>query len=211
MNLRDELPPLPDRMRSLPVDHRGYPVPYFVAWIDGKPDHPVVDPEKRDSAIRFRRCWLCGEVLGRFGTFVIGPMCAVNRVSSEPPSHRECAQFAARACPFLTRPDARRREAGMPENGVQPAGHMLRRNPGVSLVWTTRSWEIFRDEAGVLWDIGEPAELEWLAEGRAASRGEVLHSIETGMPSLKDLARGADELAKLEAMKESALTLVPRA
>lgn len=30
-------------------------------------------------------------------TFVVGPMCELNRISGEPPSHRECAEFSA-AC-----------------------------------------------------------------------------------------------------------------
>jgi hypothetical protein len=36
--LRPELTELPLRMRGLPLDERGYPVPWFVAWIDGKPE-----------------------------------------------------------------------------------------------------------------------------------------------------------------------------
>lgn len=44
--LRPGLPPQPPKMQHLPVDERGFPAPYFVAWIDGKPDHRVVDPEK---------------------------------------------------------------------------------------------------------------------------------------------------------------------
>jgi len=35
--LRESLPSLPLAMRGLPRDHRGYPVPWFVAWVDGKP------------------------------------------------------------------------------------------------------------------------------------------------------------------------------
>jgi len=29
--LRPNLPPLPDRMKALPIDRRGFPVPWFVA------------------------------------------------------------------------------------------------------------------------------------------------------------------------------------
>lgn len=30
------LPPIPDAIAKLPRDERGYPVPWFVPWIDGR-------------------------------------------------------------------------------------------------------------------------------------------------------------------------------
>lgn len=42
-SLRADLPPLPPRMQRLPVDERGYPVSFFVAWPDGKPDLPSAE------------------------------------------------------------------------------------------------------------------------------------------------------------------------
>src|SRR5215467_7036859 len=95
---------MPLRFHKLPISENGFPVPKFVSFIDGKPDFRVVDGRYVLEAIKRRLCWLCGETLGRYMSFVIGPMCAVNRVSSEPPSHFECAQFAVQACPFLTQP-----------------------------------------------------------------------------------------------------------
>jgi hypothetical protein len=112
--LRKGLPPLPPRMRALPISDKGYPVPAFVEWIDGKPDFRVMRADFRLKCVRNNLCWQCGERLSNRLAFVIGPMCAVNRVSSEPPSHRDCALFAASACPFLTLPHAQRREANLP-------------------------------------------------------------------------------------------------
>jgi len=100
--IREDLPPLPSRMQTLKLDHRGYPVPWFVAWIDGKPDFRVMDGKKMNQAVRFKKCWVCGSPLGRRFTFCIGPMCAINRTIGEPPSHHECVDFSARACPFLS-------------------------------------------------------------------------------------------------------------
>jgi hypothetical protein len=34
---------MPARFARLPADERGYPVPKFVEWIDGKPDFRCVD------------------------------------------------------------------------------------------------------------------------------------------------------------------------
>jgi hypothetical protein len=104
------LPPLPARMRYLPISPKGFPVPWFV-FIDeqtGIPDFRVIGPGKMRQAVTGDRCWLCGGILGKHRIFCIGPMCAINRITSEPPSHRECAEFAAEACPFLSQPRARR-------------------------------------------------------------------------------------------------------
>lgn len=186
--LRSDLPELPTRIKALPVDHRGYPVPWFVAWIDGKPDFRVADARKRVIAVNEHRCWICGERLGTYLAFVIGPMCAVNRISSEPPSHRDCAEFSARACPFLARPHAKRREAGLPETKVDPAGIMLERNPGVALIWITKGYRIIRTADGILFEVGPPREWLAFAEGRRATPEELQHSIVTGLPLLREIA-----------------------
>jgi hypothetical protein len=196
---RKDLPEIPLRMRQLPIEARGYPVPWFVDWINGKPDFRVMDRRKWGLAVRFGNCWLCGEPCGVLRTFVIGPMCAVNRTTSEPGCHLECAEFAATACPFMILPSAKRREANLPEHD-QPGGLMLERNPGATCLWTTREFNVFRTgglhsvgNAGQLIRIGEPRSVEWYAEGRKATRDEVLHSIETGMPFLEQMAREQDE------------------
>lgn len=36
--LRSELEELPSRMKTLPVDDRGYVIPWFVAWHEGNPE-----------------------------------------------------------------------------------------------------------------------------------------------------------------------------
>ena len=188
--LREGLPPLPPRLRTLPIDERGFPVPYFVAWIDGKPDHRVVDPPKIAACVNGRRCWLCGSPLGRFLSFTIGPMCGVNRINSEPPQHRECAEYAVRACPFMSRPHAHRRDARLPENVRDPAGEFLKRNPGVVGVWTTTSYRARRADggSGVLFELGEPDSVSWWSEGRPATIEEVRASVAGGLPALTAMA-----------------------
>jgi hypothetical protein len=123
----------PDRIAKLPIDRRNFAVPWFVEWINGEPDFRVVDAHKIGEAIRYRKCWICGERLGRFLVWLIGPMCIINRTSAEPPSHRDCAEYAVRVCPFLANPNMRRNEHKLPPETVSAAGHMLRRNPGLSL------------------------------------------------------------------------------
>jgi hypothetical protein len=196
--LRKELPELPPRMRKLPLSDKGYPVPFFVAYVDGKPDFRVADKAKLAACHNNRLCWLCGEPLGKYKAFVLGPMCAVNRVSAEPPSHTDCAKFAAIACPFLTLPKATRRVAGLPEDRDAPAGFGIKRNPGVALVWVTRSYKPFRAPGGVLFQVGEPEQTFWFAEGRCASRDEVMESVQSGLPLLYEAAHAQSEEAVME-------------
>lgn len=209
--LREGLPVLPSRMRSLRIDERGYPVPWFVVWIDGKPDFRVADGQKLYQALIGGNCWICGETTGRYKTFVIGPMCAVNRTTSEPACHKDCAQFAVMACPFLTLPKAQRRESNLPEQATDPAGIMIKRNPGVTLLWTTTSFERVRDGNGFLFQLGNPQALEWYAQGRTASRAEIMESIDSGMPSLRQLAdlAGPKAQAQLQNQYNRMLTLLP--
>ena len=126
--------------------------------------------------------------LGRHRTFVIGPMCAINRTSAEPPNHTACAVWSVKNCPFLTRPRMVRREddeLNVDKCAAFVAGEMIPRNPGVTLLWTTRTYSIFRDPAGKpLIEIGDPSAVAWYREGRTATRAEVEESITTGLPFL---------------------------
>ncbi len=180
--------PRPKRMRWQPISPAGYPVPWFVAWIDGVPDFRVADQEKFMRALRRDLCWLCGQTLGRHKAFVIGPMCAVNKTTAEPPCHRECAEYALRACPFLTKPRMRRNEEDRPPEAIDPAGVMIKRNPGCVLLWMTRSYQVERAANGVLIKLGDPTELVPYAEGRIATRAELDASITSGLPILSKIA-----------------------
>jgi hypothetical protein len=199
-------------MRHLPIDDRGYPVPWFVAWINGKPEFRVMDHKKFEQAITWQRCWVCGHRLGREGmTFVIGPMCSVNRVSSEPPSHHRCAVFSAMACPFLTKPQMVRRENDLPEGHRPPAGVMIRRNPGVTCLWHTQSYRLNKVPGGVLFGLGAPLNVSWYACGRQATHEEVIESMRTGLPSLLDMARteGDRAIAELRKLVAVAVKYIP--
>lgn len=175
---------LPDSIKNLPRDKRGYPVPYFASEIDGEPNFVHADPKKFRLAIKENRCWICGGHLGKLKTFVLGPMCCVTRTTSEPPCHRECAEFAVRACPFLTKPLAKRGE----HEGVNPGGVMITRNPGVAALWGTVSYELF-EANGVLFEVGDPTALTFWRESRPATRDEVVESITSGSPALIEMAR----------------------
>lgn len=189
--LRAELEELPSRMKTLPVDERGYVVPWFVDWVDGKPEFRAMDREKWARAVRGKLCWVCGEKMGRWMTFVAGPMCGINRTSSEPPAHLECARWSARNCPFLNNPDAIRRvdeTVGMVSDNTP--GFAITRNPGVTMLWTTKDYSLFDDGHGkLLLHMGAPESVEWYACGKAATREQVEESINSGLPALVALAQ----------------------
>jgi hypothetical protein len=172
----------------LPKDDAGRYVPWFVAWPNNKPDFRVVNAPKLLIAYKERLCWVCGERLGKHLAFVLGPMCAINRVNGEPPSHLECAQFSVRACPFLSTPRMHRRERDLPQDAAQPAGIALARNPGAMAIWVTASYMPFKAGNGILFRLGDPEKVLWYCEGREATRAEVMASIESGLPILQKMA-----------------------
>jgi hypothetical protein len=204
----------PERIRrNLKQDDQGRYVPWFVAWVDGKPDFRIVDARRTNEAIRFRKCFICGDPLGRFMTFPLGPMCTITRTSPEPPSHRECVIYSASVCPFLLNPIRRRREKDMPEGAQDPAGMMIKRNPGVLALWTTRSYKLFPDQQGrPLIEVGEPENVQWIAEGRAATLTEIASSFDSGCPALRTLAEeeGPKAVAQYEQQLQRAMAYFPK-
>lgn len=184
--MRPGLEPLTDRLKTLPLDDRGYPVPWFVAWIDGKPDFRTSDQKKWVAAIQDNLCWVCGQKMGAFKTFVIGPMCGVNRTTSEPGNHLDCALWSARNCPFLCNPNMIRNERNLV--GDNPGGIMIKRNPGLCLLWTTKKFKVFKAYPGYLLKIGEPMQVLFFAEGKPATREQIDDAVNSGCPLLEAVA-----------------------
>ena len=191
--------PLPRRMQKLVRNAQGYVVPWFVAGDlqDGGRDFRVMDPDRWVYAVKFKVCWLCGQAGGAYKTFVIGPMCTLNRITQEPPCHLDCATYAAKVCPFLTRPEMVRRTTGT-EEYVQPAGLHSGGNPGAMVLWTTKSFKtVYVDPVeaeatggvdGWLIEIGPATSVEWWIKGSRASYAGALHALEAGMQKLAEMA-----------------------
>jgi hypothetical protein len=205
---------MPSRMMARPVDRRGYPVPWFVTVKDalGEWEFRVLDPQRSVEAVRRKVCWICGDQLGTYLNFVVGPMCGINRISAEPPQHRECAEFAVRACPFMMLPRARRRDANLPAHAAFDELH-IPRNPGVMLIWTTKRFRPIRRSAGFLFEMGAPNWVSFWHEGRKATRAEIDASIAGGLPNLARMAEqdGAHAVAMLERMRTEFVKLLPAA
>lgn len=209
--------PRPAGVAQLLIDERGFPVPWFVDCGPGgdKPDHRMVDGRKFKRAVREQRCWVCGGKLGRVRASVIGPMCAVNRITSEPASHPQCARYAVQACPFLSRPRARRNEKDLPEDRREAAGIALDRNPGVSVIWeslhASKPFDPQRGKPGILFDLGTPHRVTWWREGRPATRDEARESLTAGLPALLQVAaqEGPEAIEALAEATTKAMALFP--
>jgi hypothetical protein len=216
------LPDMPARIARLPRDERGYPVPRFVPWVkDGefarrldplaKPEFRYADPQFRSRAFHHGLCWVCGERLGVHKVYGLGPMCVVNRITSEPAMHRDCAEWSARACPFLIHPREKRNEKNINPIAGNPGGLMIKRNPGCVALYETPIAKAIKAGDGWLIKLGDPDRVDWLAEGRQATREEVLASIDSGYPILFAEAKrdGLQAIHALGVMRTVAQKLLP--
>lgn len=209
--LRPGLPALPPRMKTLPVSPKGYPVPFFVAKINGEWDFQVADPAKREICVDHGLCWVCGQPMGVFKTFVLGPMAAMNGISAEPPSHLECAEFSVAGCPFLALPKARRGSTDADKEMMPAGGVMMLHNPGVMALWTSKKpLRPVSNAHDVLLKVGEPTVVRWFASGQPALREVVLAGIDAALDRLRAMCRTERELAHLDQLRAGVMQYVPR-
>jgi hypothetical protein len=102
---------IPQQLSHLKIDSRGYPIPFFVTWIDGKPEFRFLDHKRQEMIIEKKLYHICGKKLNDdYNYFISGPIGFHNRISSDAAMHRVCAEFSLRACPHLYLQKADRRE-----------------------------------------------------------------------------------------------------
>jgi hypothetical protein len=112
---------MPAAIAVRPRDPRGFPVLAITPWREGAPDFAVTSPARILVCAVERRCSICGLGLENGSVWrVVAADEAVaiaadgagfeNAASTvEPPGHRLCMLYAAVVCPWLARPNARRR------------------------------------------------------------------------------------------------------
>ncbi|WP_307806666.1 hypothetical protein [Streptomyces sp. FH025] len=135
--MRFERVPMPDGVGARPRDGRGYPVPAITPWRDGQPQFALTDHGRSANCALERRCSVCGEfmergpvwrVVGAAESTAIAEAVAAGRPyrnlapTMEGPGHRACMLYASMVCPYLARPNARRRvTADGPADGLTAA------------------------------------------------------------------------------------------
>lgn len=201
---RPDILPIPTRLLSLPV-LRGYPVPWFVAEVNGERDFRIISRAKIPIAVKESRCWICGQQLGKYVAFNGGAICGMSQLSAEPPAHKDCAVFAAKACPFLNQQlEVRRVFAdGMPEGVFCDVEIQRLENPGIAMVWVTTFFNVKRvitnqrhtdtgTHAMLLMQMGPPTEVLWFKEGRPATQVEVATAVSLAMVNTQNLFQGPE-------------------
>jgi hypothetical protein len=181
-------------MRDLAFDdYRQMPIPWFVFQEKGKAaDFRVADEAKRVKAVKLRLCWCCGKKLPKEeSAFLVGPMCEITQVTSEPPMHVDCAEYAVMICPFLGNPAMKRSPRPIRGDASKPSGHGIPRNPGVTaLIVSKYPARPFSDRmGGWLLQLPVAKRVFYFRERRPATVDEVWHSCVTGLPALYESAR----------------------
>lgn len=97
---------IPDRIKLLPKDHRGFPIPYVVL-IDkeGQPHFKINDESKGRMCVLSRICHVCGQKLVHKDYWFIGGQLSAYHpygAFNDGATHYECGLFALKICPYLT-------------------------------------------------------------------------------------------------------------
>ncbi|QIG76147.1 putative clamp loader subunit DNA polymerase accessory protein [Rhizobium phage RHph_I4] len=104
--------PIPDRMKHLPLDRRGYPIPANVFRDkNGDPHFTINDETTRQRLIARDACPICGNGLLRGRWFVGGPGSAFHDHGNyiDTAMHYECLEYALKVCPYLAAPSYAKR------------------------------------------------------------------------------------------------------
>ncbi|WP_224285486.1 hypothetical protein, partial [Streptomyces sp. LS1784] len=122
--MRFERVPVPEGVGARPRDGRGYPVPAITPWQGDVPQFALTDHGRSADCALERRCSVCGRFMERgpvwrvvgaaeseaiAGALAAGQPYRNLAPTMEGPGHRACMLYAAMVCPYLARPNARRR------------------------------------------------------------------------------------------------------
>lgn len=93
---------IPATLSHLKVDHRGYPIPFFVPIVNGEPNFKYADEKKQILCIDKGLCHICGNKLIKgVYYFITSPIGLKNKVVTDPAMHKTCAEFSLAVCPHM--------------------------------------------------------------------------------------------------------------
>lgn len=117
----------PRQLRPPHPQYNGRPVPFVVAIVDGIPRFSFNNEIKRRQAILDRLCGQCGKPLERgCMAFICAGEDVGDRLAEEPGMHRECAEYAFSACPFLS------------QEGYQTRERKIQDDKSIMVPWSAR-------------------------------------------------------------------------
>ena len=95
---------IPRRIQqNLLRDPNGRFIPFFVRYIDNVPDFRFIDARMINRCVLCGVCWVCGLPLPKKSQqvgFTLTTASPMRRFATEPPSHPDCAVYAARVWPM---------------------------------------------------------------------------------------------------------------
>lgn len=181
--------PLPERMRNLPTDHRGYPIPANIFKDDAGVYHFIINDEvKRQEQIYLQHCAICDGDLGGEFWFVGGPMSALHPQGAyiDTAQHYECVTYALKVCPYLATRPYKRPEPEKVVGRVAPAPNqqlfvdptMIPGQPEVFILVMSNSFEVI--EHGQYVKPGEPVIVEAWIDG--VRQGDWMEALRDNYP-----------------------------
>lgn len=145
-----QLPEIPKSLSHLKIDKRGYPIPYFVGYINGEPEFRLTDARKQHKCIEKKLCGICGKkITSGVYVFISGILGYTNRISSDPAMHESCARFSLEICPHLHFEKTDRRENGI-EHIKQDVAGMVLTKPKILMLARADKYKDFKAEQSTL-------------------------------------------------------------
>lgn len=98
---------MPDRIKALPKDQRGYPIPFVVLRDDDDMPNFQLDSARRISQCMVNvACGVCGQPLENEIWFLGNYLRALSPSGFyiDSPLHKQCGTYALKVCPFLAAP-----------------------------------------------------------------------------------------------------------
>lgn len=103
--------PIPERMKELSLDPRGFPVPFIIFRNNGKYYFQINDESRVSQAIDQDLCAICGQKMNGDTWLVGGPQSAFHPYGCyiDTCTHKECLTYALQVCPYLAAPNYKKR------------------------------------------------------------------------------------------------------
>lgn len=159
---------VPLRMRDLPKDNRGYPIPFTILRDSkGLPDFRRHDATLAGKSILHKICSICGHPLASDIWFISGVRIALEPRGGyiDPPVHKQCGTYALRVCPYLAVPSFSKRLTNEGKN----VGKSVQVMPGKPVVFAftkTIDYQVIQlNNAGVILPVRPFLDIEFWREG----------------------------------------------